>query len=129
MSMFIVSREHIDYMVTAIIRAELVAMTPDEIGRMLWNENLESAKYRYPNDGDGERPGPINFRDSDVESYTWTETAELDPAALSTTLRCYDYQSCEHPGWDGSEAKAITDKLLTGLGDVDWQSSPVPWGW
>lgn len=129
MSMFIVSREYIDHMVTAIIRAELVADTPDHIGRMLWNENLESAKYRYPNDGDGERPGPISFRDSDVETYTWTEQPELDAAALASTLHCYNYQACEHPGWEDSLAHSVTSKLLAGLGEVDWESSDAPFGW
>lgn len=129
MSAWIVSEKHIDYMVTAVIRAELVADNPDEIGRMLWRECLASVAYRYPNDGDGERPGPVDFKDSDVDTYTWTETDELDAPELATTLRCYDYQSCEHPGYKTSEAKAIVDKLLAGMGKVDWEGSTAPWGW
>ncbi len=129
MSMFIVSREHIDHLVTAIIRAELVSMTPDEIGRMLWVENLESAKYRYPNDKDGECPGPIDFRDGDAYSYTYTERPELDPATLATSIRSYRYQACEHPGWTRSEAYAVTAKLLAGLGNVDWESTREGWDW
>lgn len=127
MSMFIVSREHIDHLVTAIIRAELVADTPDNIGRMLWNENLESAKYRYPNDGDGERPGPVDFKDSDVETYTWTERPELDAPTLSTTASSWRYQSCEHPDFAESQAYAVVEKLLAGLGDTEMGDDGWDW--
>lgn len=132
MSAWIVSKTHIDYIVTAVIRAELSGRSPDEIGRMLWRECLASVAYRYPQDGDGERPGPIGFRDADVDAYTWTETPELTPAGLDKTLGCYRYQSCEHPGWEGSEADVITGKLRSAL-NVDSSEWPdedeVPWGW
>ena len=128
MSAWIVSKNHIDYMVTAIIRAELTARTPDETGRMLWRECLASVASRYPGDGDGERPGPLGFRDSDVDTYTWTETPELTAGGLHTTMACYRYQSCEHPEWDGSEAEIITRKLYEATADAPEDGS-VPWGW
>ena len=128
MSAWIVSKRHIDYMVTAVIRAELTAMSPDEIGRMLWRECLASVACRYPNDGDGERPGPMDFRDSDVDTYTWQETPLLTPGGLAKTLGCYSYQSCEHPGWEASEACALVTKIKDSLGDVAYDES-VPWGW
>lgn len=128
MSAWIVSKRHIDYIVTALIRAELTADTPDETGRMLWRECLASVAYRYPHDKDGERPGPVDFRDSDVDTYTWAETPELSPGGLAKTLGCYSYQSCEHPEWDGSQAQVLTTKLCEALGDVPYDDS-VPWGW
>lgn len=128
MSAFIVSRRHIDFMVTAIIRAELTSMTPDETGRMLWRECLASVAYRYPDDGNGERPGPLGFRDSDVDTYTWAETPELTEGGLHTTMACYRYQSCEHPGWDGSEAEIITRKLYEATEGAP-EDPAVPWGW
>ncbi len=128
MSAWIVSKEHIDYIVTALIRAELTSKTPDETGRMLWRECLASVAWRYPADAPGDRPGPVDFRDSDVDTYTWAETPELTPGGLAKTLGCYQYQSCEHPGWEGSEAYAITTKLRDALGDVAYDDS-VPWGW
>ena len=83
MSAWIVSRKHIDYIVAAAIQAELISMSPDETGRMLWRECLASVAYRYPGDtGNGDRPGPVDFKDSDVDTYTWTETPCL-PAARS----------------------------------------------
>jgi hypothetical protein len=128
MSAWIVSEKHIDYMVTAIIHAELSEKSPDEIGRMLWRECLASVAYRYPGDGDGERPGPIGFRDADADEYTWAETPLLTGGALAKTLGCYDYQSCEHPGYDASEARALVAKLQASLGDVGYDDS-TPWGW
>lgn len=119
MSMFIVSRNHIDHLVTAIGVAELTTMSPDELGRMLWNENLESAKFRYPNDGDGERPGPIDFRDSDVVTYTWTRTPVLTGGILKAALRSYAYQACEHPAWKDSEACRLVEKRSDELAGVE----------
>jgi hypothetical protein len=124
--MFIQDRRHIDHLVTALIQAELITTTPDEAGRMLWRENLNSAKYRYPNDKDGERPGPCDFRDSDVDTYTWTESPVLVGAALHTAIRGYSYQACEHPEWEDSEAKRLLDKLDAATGsdeltDDEWE--------
>jgi hypothetical protein len=128
MSAWIVSKLHIDYLVTALVRAELTTDTPDETGRMLWRECLASVASRYPADGDGDRPGPVDFRDSDVDTYTWAETPQLSPGGLDKTLGCYMYQSCEHPGWEQSQAYALTAKLKDSLGAVEYDDS-VPWGW
>lgn len=129
MSAWIVSKKHIDYIVTAIIRAEISTEStesPDELGRMLWGECLASVAYRYPDDKDGERPGPVDFRDSDVNTYVWEETPVLAGGALAKTLGCYRYQSCEHPEWDDSEACRLTAKLYDP--DIEYDDS-VPWGW
>lgn len=129
MSAWIVSKRHIDYIVTAAIQAELISMSPDETGRMLWRECLASVAYRYPGDtGSGDRPGPVDFRDSDVDTYTWTETPVLTGGALAKTLGCYRYQSCEHPGWEDSEAAALIEKLNAPVDGADYPDS-VPWGW
>jgi hypothetical protein len=106
MSAWIVSRAHIDALVLAGVQWGTIAdPTPEkltELGRMLWAENLTSVAYRYPNDtGNGDRPGPINFRDNDVKTYT-APTAELlllSAAGIVNAIDCYDYQSCEHPQW------------------------------
>lgn len=120
MSAFIVDREDIDVIVTALNAAGIVdgGLGADSAGRMLWAENLRSLMYRYPNDGDGERPGPIDFRDSDVDTYTWTPRADgLDPKRLAEVIGCYRYQSCEHPEWESSQAYAITARFENAWGE------------
>ena len=128
MSAWLVSKLHIDYLVTAVIAAELSTDTPDEIGRKLWRECLLSVASRYPDDEDGSRPGPADFQDSDVLTYTWTETPVLSGGALGKTVACYRYQSCEHEGWDNSEACELTAKLYAPVQDDPYPES-VPWGW
>lgn len=128
MSAWIVSKTHIDYIVTALIAAELTPYSPDETGRMLWRECLASVAYRYPDDADGDRPGPADFRDSDVDTYTWAETDALTGGALAKTLGCYDYQSCEHPQWKESESYALVSKLYGSVEHEPYADS-VPWGW
>jgi hypothetical protein len=128
MSCNVVSDRHIDHVVTAIIQAELMAATPDEIGRALWRENLASVAYHYPDDKDGERPGPIDFRDADVDTYTWQETAPLTAAELNATLAGYEYQSCEHPEWDDSPLRAVVAKLRDPIRNLEFPDGPS-WDW
>jgi hypothetical protein len=128
MSAWIVSKTHIDYIVTAAVHAELITTTPDEAGRMLWRECLRSVASRYPADRDGERPGPADFRDGDVDTYTWQETPVLTGGALAKTLGCYRYQSCEHEGWETSEAARLIEKLYAPVDGQPYDDA-VPWGW
>ena len=54
MSAWIVSKDHIDLLVTAALAWEqAVPEQADHIGQMLWRENLESITYCYPDDPDG----------------------------------------------------------------------------
>ncbi len=79
----------------------------DEIGTMLWRENIASVRNRYPV---GDLPGPV---DLDVESaYVHTHNAyPIDPLRVLGAVACYEYQSCEHPGWYQSEARAFCHAL------------------
>jgi hypothetical protein len=112
-SAWIVDRAHIDVLVQGLAESETVTeVDPDALGQELWRENLASVAYRYPRDGDGERPGPIDFRDADVDEYVYRRpSAKIDPQALLVALGCYDYQSCEHPGWATSRARLWTTTL------------------
>ncbi len=125
MSAYMVSKRHIDYLVTAALAAEF-ATDPDETGRMLWRECLNSLKFRYPGDGDGERPGPAEFRDGDVDTYTFRAASAPTPVALHSLIRCYTYQSCEHPGWGDSLACMLTEALDEPMKDME--SDTAWWG-
>jgi hypothetical protein len=106
MSAWIVSKEHIDRIVSAAVAADVISVAAaNAAGRMLWRENLLSVSHRYPSDtGNGDRPGPIDFKDSDVDTYVWEPTDIITGNALRKTLACLRYQSCEHDGWPTSEA-------------------------
>lgn len=106
-------------------RRELPYMDADEshaVGQMLWGENLLSIEFRYPDTLDGGNwPGPCSFEGwTSVQAYTFERVpGTVAPWVVLDALSCYDYQSCEHPGWRTSEAKAfceaLTHKMLSML--------------
>jgi len=106
MSAWIVSRDHLDLLISAGIAWNLTtADHADEIGRTLWRENLASVAYRYPDDRDGTRPAPADFRDRDVDSYRFRPyPGRIDPEVVTAAAASLDYQSCEHPDWPDSTA-------------------------
>lgn len=127
MSAWIVSRTHIDLLVTAGLdlpgrdthggilswyvdgnRHTLTTSNADEIGQMVWAENVASVSHRYPDDGPGDLPGPNGFHAADVllYSHTWVRGI-IDPTVVLRAIDCYEYQSCEHPGWKASRARAF----------------------
>lgn len=115
MSAWIVSKQHIDTLVTAALAWELAVIEQaDEIGRMLWQENLNSIHARYPDTiAGGEYPGPIGFLPSDVEDYRFELVpGRVDPEVVHVAARCYRYQSCEHGDWNTSHARAWNETLL-----------------
>lgn len=93
------------------------------VGQMLWDENIASVQARYP--GDKNPPGPT---DRDFEYPEQVPHFDIfEPAQVLASCDCYEYQSCEHPGWPASEAKAYIDALrkrawtsLPGYGDASW---------
>lgn len=121
MSAWIVSKAHIDVLVTGLVRSEVVAsegLTPDQLGQALWEENHRSVNYRYGED----TPTP-EYRH---------EAHDVSPVVLLKQIGCYDYQSCEHPGWIDSDAKRWSGKLYLLLaGRVDTHTAEydeAPWG-
>jgi hypothetical protein len=55
------------------------------IGHELWKMNLDAVSQRYPRDKSGERPGPIDFKDSDVDEYVY-EPQPLNFEATGKTI-------------------------------------------
>ncbi len=147
MSAFIVSRKHIQYLVQAAL--DLPGRTvqggrlywynkgphqlpygdsemENRVGQILWDENIKSVLYRYPGDTKETAPGPIG------ESYEYTHTyfppKHIDPVQTLKACACLDYQSCEHPEWEASEAHAILEAIrnaaiaaLPGYEDANWE--------
>ena len=139
MSAYMLSRCHIDYLITAAAgpgrdhdgplrwRAGSPAAShrlgrsgddPTRVGRMLWAENWASVSYRYPDVLTGgsiprEAPdftGPRELADYRNRPY-YSGQMSPPPVKILKAIAGYEYQSCEHPGWDASEAAAFCEAL------------------
>jgi hypothetical protein len=107
MSAWVVSEGHIDTLVMGLVVHGLVGPGEDRaaVGQMLWDENVRSVNHRYDEQDEAE---PYTFRPIEVV---------LEPYGLLKQVKCYQYQSCEHPEWEGSEAMRLTDGLVRAVLD------------
>lgn len=89
------------------------------IGQMLMHENAESVASLYDMknlessaDG-GTRPMMYLEYLERAASYVFTPRASrrLSPIAAIKAIDSYEYQSCEHEGWETSEARAFVQQL------------------
>jgi hypothetical protein len=141
MSAWIVSKAHIDLLVLAGTPhgpdklhyqdgdkwVEARPENRDEIGQMLVMECVASVSYRYPQDSveAGELPGPVE--PYYVEPYTYTTRhTVLEPGEVLQLIACYEYQSCEHPGWESSAAADYCRQLFR---KTAMTFATGPWGW
>jgi len=98
-------------------------------GEMLVKENLSSIHSRYPDTltNPDNTPGPCD--QYWLSEYAFPRDAKrLTVVQALKAIRCYEYQSCEHPEWEESEAKrfceAFTANLVTclpGYDDAEWE--------
>ena len=133
MSAFVLGKVHIDALLTAALGSgarddqlywytkegggrRVDHETVDRVGAMLVRTNVESVRARYPDVGDdlADCPGP-NDNAFAVEAvkgeYRFERTREFSTGELLAAISCYEYQSCEHDGWEGSDAEAFCDYL------------------
>lgn len=147
MSAFIVSNRHLDYMLTAALRfgkenvgrltwlvheednpdnyqrgsvwgpgsiasanrrrRELTRETATRVGAVLAAENRRSVDHRYD--------------ENEIEDFYEYRPfpADISPVQVLKAIHCYEYQSCEHPGWKTSEAhefcRALEVRAMTYL--------------
>ena len=112
MSAFICSDEHISAIVTFACQHNISVNTggykqysggtEQELADLLMGENITSYNYRYPND-------PADPKDFLPVQWDRRTVAPIGVIKLAQSL---DYQSCEHPGWKGSRAKAVCDAVI-----------------
>ena len=86
---------------------------------MLIDENAASVNYRY------DENELFVYRYQRPRHTTWSAVE------LLKTVDCYEYQSCEHPGWAQSQAHAFCESLrarligtLPGYDDASWGITP-----
>lgn len=112
MSAFIVSKKHIDAMLTPLQSDN----SDDELSKMgntLWQENYKSVNWRY--------------RENEVApEYQFTSNAQGNVQVLKL-CNCYDYQSCETDTYEDSEAYKIVNTIrkivsssLDGYDEAKW---------
>jgi len=119
MSAFLVSSNHIDVLVHArrVLRHKTFGRiggdtTDTELGQMLWRENMLSLAARVPTDASVDEVALATY------SATAYPPGRFSIVELLKAIHCYEYQSCEHDGWDTSEARAYcraVERELLGL--------------
>ena len=111
MSAFMLPEVHIDYLLTAALRWSngsfrwgsdpeqvLTKENASEVGGMLLGENRASVNCRY--------------RQSDPSpAYGHRTVGAVEPLWVLSGLSCFDYQSCEHAGWETSSARRFSRVL------------------
>lgn len=133
MSAYLVSKSHIDALVTLgslhkVIPYGSRTYTTD-MGKTLIRANVESIEARYPDTKGHPQEMPGCY--IDAETYThalYAKHTNLTPAAGLKAISGYEYQACEHKGWNGSVAQVFCDSLrhaliraLPGYSSADWE--------
>ncbi len=133
MSAYIVSKEHVAYLTAMamtdnglpyggglewyfgnngsgrIPQDDLVMAAAAE--NMIWKENMVSVAYRY-GDPVEDLPGDRYVEDG-ITKADIALAADILFVAVQVlkACNCLEYQSCEHPGWEASEARAFIQAL------------------
>lgn len=125
MSAFVVSKKHIDALVTAAVTrnayikidGEWVEAQPQHanlIGQTLWNENYRSVNARY---NESEK----------APEYHWTQV-NVSAVQVIKAVHCLDYQSCETDDWNTTQAyqilkaiKNVASYMLPGYEEAQWE--------
>ncbi len=144
MSAYVVDREHVDLMVRLALEGPAgVAVGPDaawhaprslsadadELGALLVAECVASVAHRYGEDpAAGALPGPADAYY--LRPYAYRRPAHrLTVAEGLKAIDGYEYQSCEHPGWEGSAVRALCDELRRALARRVPGYDAAPWTW
>lgn len=110
-------------------RIDVHRETAERLGAMLVAENVRSLRYRYPDDGMDTLPGPIAngyATDALLGRFDFASSARggamvatrartLTAVQALNAIAGYEYQACEHPGWESSEAHAFCNALRLAL--------------
>lgn len=136
MSAYVVSKDHLDLLVTAAMHGSRyykglrvggrVFDSPEdanELGAILWAENVRSVNYRYHLDD-------------------WEEVYTYDPAGIAPylgglidwghvlgALSCYEYQACETDNWETTQAYQVCQALRRKVCGIIADRAGGGWSW
>ena len=116
-------------------------LTAQNVAKGLALENIRSVAHRYPDDKDGERPGPC-LKDADIIEACQIYAGHfakrlggvivmaedvLEPVQVLKLVRSLDYQSCETDEWEmtlaAQQLRWISGEAISrldGYEDADW---------
>lgn len=100
-------------------------------------ENIRSVSTRYPEDKDGQRPGPCMYDDEIcLAARVWAKCyfnripRSVKPVDILGMCACLDYQSCETGDWTTTKAFGLLRQIercasrhLPGYDDAPWNWS------
>jgi len=91
--------------------------TADAVGHMLLAENFRSVNHRY-----AEANEPEGF-------FAYRRSLQgCNPVVILKAIDCYEYQTCEHPEWEQSEAHAFCQALRKRMISMLPGYEDAPWG-
>lgn len=104
-----------------------------EVANMLWQENIKSVSHRYPGETTATLPGPVGENHTiTIEDICHNHWPVFDPVQVIKAIHCYEYQTCEHPEWEQSQAFAFCKHLeraaidvLPGYEDAEWGAPEI----
>lgn len=103
------------------IRTGYDAITSEMHAQTLYAENVRSVQYRYSESG----AAPVMTFDSRAFRGI------LDPVQVIKAAHCYEYQACETPDYERSEAAkliariiAVYSRILPGYEAAQWEMMP-----
>lgn len=106
---YLVSTDHIDYLISAGIEVFIVGKfgspnweEPDFIGRELLRQNYASVLHE--NGGQVKQSSQLAFAPG-PDTYHFRPFREVDAVQVFKALDCYVYQASNHPGWENSHAE------------------------
>ena len=114
MSAFIVSDRHISALLRAGLERDgygqtvqwpLTRANASEVGAMMLRENIASVVYRYDKDE------PSRYPNANPEQFRFRDSLPLSPVETLKLISSYEYQSCEHPAWECSDARRFCEAL------------------
>lgn len=105
----------------------LTRETVDTTGQMLVAANLKSIHYLYPETRNG---SSVPGGGVEEEAYYY-ERSDRCPNVVEglKLIDCYEYQSCEDPGWSMSEARRFCEALRSRLIHRLPGYEEAPWEW
>jgi hypothetical protein len=141
MSAYLVGNDHLDLMVSAGLKGVGLDATlgvfhgdrwhyfdrhehADLLKRTLHEANIASVNYRYKEfTTEATRP----YNGADITPYLGTPV--IPWGHVLGALRCFEYQSCEHPEWGESLAKAIVDRIRHKVCQAITDEADGMWHW